>query len=445
MLTEAVQSLLDREGVAAHQKVWVAVSGGADSMALLLAAHAVHEKLGVIHVDHGLRDGSHSDRLFVESEAARLKLECKTHVAMNLAQRAKERGEGLEAAARAERYGWFEEVVGNRGIVLTGHHADDQRETQLLHWLRGSKAEAWTGMTDWSRQRGFAVGRPFLNATRAQLVASLVDAGVEWKEDPSNQDPAHLRNRVRHELIPLLDDLRPGWSSGMKRHGELAKEWRTHSQALLDHSPQDVLPLAAIENAPSPRQLLSMWGEPFGVGARQIDALLHLAGPSAEVGAQVESASHVLVRERSGLMAKPLTASISHGQSWSPLPESNDSGELAVPNGRLTWSLQGSNPTIDPDENSAQLSHSALELPLTVRPWKEGDRMVPIGMSGHQKVSDILTQRKVDHCERKKAWVVCEASGRIAWLVGHRIHRDVAMPSPPDPDGWVLRLKWVPH
>ena len=69
--------------------------------------------------------GSHSDRLFVESEAARLKLECKTHVAMDLAQRAKERGEGLEAAARAERYGWFEEVVGNRGIVLTGHHADE--------------------------------------------------------------------------------------------------------------------------------------------------------------------------------------------------------------------------------------------------------------------------------------------------------------------------------
>ena len=72
MLTEAVQSLLDRQGVATHQKVWVAVSGGADSMALLLAAHAVHGKLGVIHVDHGLREGSHSDRLFVESEIGRV-------------------------------------------------------------------------------------------------------------------------------------------------------------------------------------------------------------------------------------------------------------------------------------------------------------------------------------------------------------------------------------
>ena len=449
-LKAAVQDSLTRAKVPAHQKVWVAVSGGADSMALLLATHAVHAHVGAIHVDHGLRETSQRDREFVEAEAHRLGLNCRTHIAQGLAERSANRGEGLEAAARAERYTWFSEVAGDQGIVLLGHHAGDQKETQLLHWLRGSRPETWSGMAKWTTERGYAVGRPFLSFPKSALVQALKAQNITWLEDPSNEDPIHLRNRVRHELLPLLEDLRPGWSDGMHRAAAMAKEWETHTRSLLVDLPSDALPLSVLNQAPSKLQMIALWAKPYGFRTAQLDALMALALPDAEVGSRADSIHHSIWRERDALVARSGHAGPSPTWSFSPHPKHAPTGSLHTPTGTLSWSfVPASASEIDPNDGSAQLSFDTLSPPLTLRPWKDGDQMAPIGMTGHQSVSNILTQRKVDHLARQSTLVVTSQS-HIVWLIGHRIHRDhgMAMPSSKltaTAPQWTLLLNWEPE
>ena len=443
-LTDALRALLSEHGLPESHPVAVAVSGGADSMALLHAACAVASQVTVLHVDHGLREESKEDRQFVEAAAASLGCRFEAHVVDGLEARAKTNGLGLEAAAREARYDWFAEVLGEGDVLLTGHHADDQRETQLLHLIRGARPDAWRGMDVWTTERGFSVGRPFLGLSRSALVAVLNEAEVAWREDPSNADPRHLRNRLRHELIPLLDHLRPGWDAGLDRAAELASEWRSSTLTLLENTPHDVLPLAALDAAPSPRHLMSIWSARHGATAGQLDALMELAAPETETGKRCDTPTHGLVRERDGLVARRLES-----QTLTPLvfdPQSEPEGERPTPGGNVRWTLgrASTRPEILAGEEMAQVNLGALEGPLTLRPWRAGDRLAPLGMDGHQSVADILTQRKVAHGDRPSALLLEDVCGMPIWLVGHRIDRRAALPTAwPEGGLEVLTLRWV--
>ena len=444
-LTDALRALLSEQGLSASHPVAVAVSGGADSIALLHAACAVSPGVTVLHVDHGLREDSAADRQFVEAAAAALGCRFLAHVVEGLEERSQTNGLGLEATAREERYAWFAEVLGEGDVLLTGHHADDQRETQLLHLIRGARPDAWRGMDAWTTERGFAVGRPFLGLSRSALVAALNEAGIAWREDPSNRDPRHLRNRIRHELMPLLDSLRPGWDAGLDRAGDLASEWREATLALLANTPQDVLPLSALEAAPSPRHMVSIWSARHGATAGQLNALMELATPETETGKRCDTSTHGIVREREALVARRLDSPAQAPQGFDPRNEPE--GERNTVGGCLRWTVERAptRPRILAEDHVAQVNLGALQGPLTVRPWCAGDRLAPLGMDGHQSVADILTQRKVAHADRPSALLLEEAGGMPVWLVGHRIDRRAALPDAWPEDGLdLLTLRWDP-
>ena len=444
-LTRALKALLSKQGLSESHPVAVAVSGGADSMALLSAACAVSSDVTVLHVDHGLREDSAEDRRFVEAAAAALGCRFLAHVVEGLEERAQTTGLGLEGTAREERYAWFAEVLGEGDVLLTGHHADDQRETQLLHLIRGARPDAWRGMDAWTTERGFVVGRPFLGLSRTSLAAALHQAGVLWREDPSNADPRHLRNRIRHELLPLLDSIRPGWDTGLDRAAGLASEWRSATLALLENTPQDALPLSVLEASPSPRHMVSIWSARHGATAGQVDVLMELAAPATETGKRCDTPTHGIVRERDALVARRLDSPEQAPQGFDPRDEPQ--GERSIVGGCLRWTVERApmRPRILAEDRVAQVNLSALPGPLTVRPWRAGDRLAPLGMDGHQSVADILTQRKVAHADRSSALLLEEASGMPVWLVGHRIDRRAALPNAWPEDGLdVLTLRWVP-
>lgn len=447
-LTDSLRSLLTAQGWADPTPVAVAVSGGADSMALLLTACALGLDVTVLHVDHGLRPDSSADRDFVERAARDLGCAFHAHLAHNLAAKAERDGQGLEAAARTERYSWFNQKVGQGGILLTGHHADDQRETQLLHLIRGTRPDAWRGMEPWNTERGFAIGRPFLGLTREALLNALRQKGQAWREDASNLDPRHLRNRIRHELVPLLDVLRPGWDAGLSRAADLAVEWRTSTLDLLADVKPGELPLSLVKVAPSPRHLVWLWGAQFGAVAGQLDALVSLAEPSTETGKQCSTSSHRILRERDRLLAMPLAPSDAPLNWPQPLnPHTDKEGEIHTPQGTLKWSVSHVNerPEVVRDEKTAQLDLSTFKGPLTLRHWLSGDRIAPLGMEGQQSVSDILTQRKVPHASRSQVLLLEDAEQYPVWLVGHRIDRRVALPETVSARGIdVLNLHWFP-
>ena len=442
----ALEAFLRQHGQRGAQRTWLAVSGGADSMALLHAAQAVDGRFGVLHVDHGLRPESDADRAFVEAETLALGMAFEGIRLDGLADSEMRTSHGVEAAARHARYAWMAQVAGEHGLVLTAHHADDQRETRLLHLLRGSRAEALAGMSALHHGFGCAVGRPFLSLTKRALVEGLVQSKASWREDPSNRLPDFLRNRIRHELIPVLDDIRPGWEAGLERMGQVASEWGSFMAGFLSGPQMETaaFPLELLRTCPSPLHALGLWGQAFGFGPAQAEALALLAAADTEVGRKRCSGTHCIVREREALVAQPVEAENDRApRSWEAGNGSADAGAIDTPDGTLTWHIApwkaSDNP--DPDDAVGELWLTHLHWPLTLRPWSDGDRMAPLGMEGSQLVSDILTQRKVPAGERHGQWVIEEAHGRIAWLVGHRLHRGAAVPGERQA-GHVLRLRW---
>jgi tRNA(Ile)-lysidine synthase len=231
------RSIRDGKLFAPGEQVLVAVSGGADSVFLLRALHALSHPLGlrlhVAHFDHGWRgDAAASDADFVRDLAAGLNLPFHLGSA-DTRSLARAHKASPEEAARQARYAYLVNVGVTHGIqaIATGHNEDDQVETHLLAWLRGS-GPLGVGGIEVAREiaapgtptRTVRLVRPLLALDAAEIRDTLRDAGQEWREDATNQDPRLLRNRVRHELMPLLESLSPGYRKSTLRSMALARE-----------------------------------------------------------------------------------------------------------------------------------------------------------------------------------------------------------------------------
>jgi len=191
--------------VSESQRLVVGLSGGADSVALLDALASLGPsgpRLVAAHLDHGLRPGSDADRAFCAALCSRLGIPLRSGHA-DVAGRACRDGDGIEAAARLERYAFLRRIAREEGAaaIAVAHTRDDQAETLLLHLLRGAGGAGLSGM----RPMTGDLLRPLLAVSRAQVLAYLERRGLAWREDPSNFDPAFTRNRVRHELLPWLE------------------------------------------------------------------------------------------------------------------------------------------------------------------------------------------------------------------------------------------------
>jgi tRNA(Ile)-lysidine synthase len=204
-----------------------AVSGGADSLALLHGLRTLAGprgwRLAVVTVDHGLRSGSAADAAFVADHAKALGLDAGVET-LAAADLARHRRAGPEGAARAARYEALWRAAGELGCdwLATGHTLDDQAETVLLQLLRGAGPDGLAGMP----VRGGRLLRPLLGVRRADTRRCCAAIGVDWREDPTNAEPGPLRNRVRQRLLPLLEELRPGATVALARTAALAADER---------------------------------------------------------------------------------------------------------------------------------------------------------------------------------------------------------------------------
>ncbi len=191
-------------------RLGVAVSGGADSVALLCALQQLSPEwaaeLSVVHVDHGLRPQSRCDAEFVASLAARSGLALHSRT-LRLAQQMQP-GDNLEQEARSARYGFFDELLSSGAVthIATAHTADDQAETVLMRLLRGSATRGLAGIWPRLSRPGGCIIRPFLKESRSELRVWLREMGQPWCEDESNLDVSRMRSRIRHELLPLLQE-----------------------------------------------------------------------------------------------------------------------------------------------------------------------------------------------------------------------------------------------
>jgi tRNA(Ile)-lysidine synthase len=274
-LARIVAGGADAVGVPVDAALVLAVSGGPDSMALLHGAARLVEtgtrrwRLTVAHLDHGLRPDSSADASFVRAAAAALGLSFESRHT-DVAALARAEGRSIEDAGREARYRFLDAIAEPDALVATAHTADDAAETVLINLLRGTGLAGARGIP---ARRGRIV-RPFVGARREELRRLLDDAGIAARLDPSNADPAYLRSRVRHELLPLLEELRPGAAGGIARFSRLAAD---------DDDLLDALATAELERRLQPDGSID-WHDPpaRALGRRVLRVAIGEPAPSAE-------------------------------------------------------------------------------------------------------------------------------------------------------------------
>jgi len=430
----------------------VAVSGGADSTALLLALHEVADplrlRLGVAHLHHGLRgDEADGDAAFVEELAARLGCRCVVGRA-DVARRARARGVSVEMAAREARYRFLADHARTlgAGAVATAHQAGDQAETVLLKLARGSGPDALAGIAPRTVVHGVPVVRPLLEVTRAQVEAFLRERHAAWREDATNRERTHLRNRVRHEILPTLAQrLNPDIVRVLCRTAGVLRDEHAWLDGLLAErlaacvDERGRLRVADVRDAPvaARRRVLRRWLRNGGAPVRLL---------TFDTG---EAADRLLCR-RQGSGSVPLPGGLRVRREYGVLVLEAAGADRPGPAFRRRIALRGETLLSDPPLRvvtevrpgirrdaggqpgrlpaAASLRRDAVgRHHLVLRSWRPGDRIRPLGMQGSKKVQDIFVDGKVPAARRARIPLL-ECGGRIAWIPGYRIARDFAVP-----------------
>ncbi len=376
----------------------VMVSGGADSVCLLDVARELGADVSVLHVNYGLREGADAETAFVEELCADL--------GVTLHVERVELGEGnLQEEARERRYAYAASYA--VGDFAAAHTASDQAETVLYRLAVSPGRRALLGMEP---RRGRLV-RPLLEAVRADTVAWCVSRGLSWREDPSNADRRFARARVRHEVLAALSELNPAAELNIARTAALLRD----ESAVLDALAEEHLVAGAA------LQLASLRGEPVAI-ARLV---LRAAAERENVSLGARDADAILATDDRGTNAFDVPggrALVEYGtvrftrEDSAPAP-----GEvrLAVPGSAAfgQWTVTATLGGF----GDAELDAAAAGDVLTVRGWRDGDRMHPLGLGGSKSLQDVFTDRKVPREMRRTLPVVVAAGGEIAWVAGAEV------------------------
>jgi tRNA(Ile)-lysidine synthase len=420
----------------------VGLSGGADSVALLRALKERSGALGLAlhaaHLHHGLR-GEEADGDLDFARALAAELDLPFHVAqVDAGAEAGKAGETIEEAARRLRYGWFRQLMASGEVeaVATAHTRDDQAETVLAKFLRGAWTEGLAGIHPVIELPEGRVLRPLLETTRAEVEAYLRDLGQSWREDSSNRHLGFTRNRIRHELLPLLE----GWNPRLREHlaqmATLARDeetwWRGEvgriaQQFLLPGRPVrgggraageglalDVTRLAALAPAVQ-RRLLRFAAEKLGAAPDFAStAALRGMALTGRAGQKLELAQGLRAeRTPRELRLEVGPAAVSGGAAEEAENYSGSiPGEILAPAFGLRLRVeiaQGSK--ADPPQTADSDSVA------TLRNWRPGDRVRLRHSGGPRKVKEVLERLRVTGSGRR-FWPVLEVDGRIVWMKG---------------------------
>ena len=467
-LEQTVKQVIQRLNLLRQgERVVVAVSGGPDSLALLHILHTLRTHwdltLIVAHLDHALRPTSREDAAFVGRIAAQLGLFC-VRERQDVRAYAKAHRLSLEEAAREVRYQFLAQVARatQATAIATGHTADDQAETVLMHFLRGAGLSGLKGMLARSRlvlpprepdtpaEPPVDLVRPLLFTPRRDIEAYLERKGLHPVQDETNFDTAFHRNRLRHELLPLLErEYQPQLRTRLARTAEtLAVDWDFIQQAVNTaweqlaqiHPgsitfPRDAF-LAlhpALQRRLVRRALFTLRPLLRDVAWDHITNALFIA-THGETGAQATLPGHLMLRreyDQIRIESAPVV------QEWPQLsapmtPPLDTNATFTIGDWTLTLrTIPRETLDVSPFENTdrwqAFLDANRIHFPVRLRTRQKGDRFHPLGMPGDVNLADFLTAQKVPHAVRDALPLLVDANDRILWVAGVRISADAAV------------------
>ena len=419
MLQKITNHIRDHFPFLKGKKVLVAISGGLDSVVLAHLITELNFDISLAHCNFQLRGKeSNLDEAFVLqiSKEKTLPVFIKKFDTEIFAKKNKL---SIQIAARQLRYKWFEELISEHHFdyVLTAHHADDNLETFLINLTRGSGLDGFTGIPAINRN----IIRPLLTSSRDEILTFAKEKNIEWREDESNSSIKYVRNKIRHQVIPVLKEINPNL---LETFSKTSKNLQESNQIIEDRVSEIISEVVSKENditkfdieklksLSNPKAYLYQILKTYNFTEwNDISNLL-----SAQSGKQIFSETHRLLKDRGFLLLSKNT------------PKSNDKKflikqyqtEVQEP---IHIRIEKVNEISTVNNQIIYVDADLLKFPLTLRKWKNGDYFYPKGMEGKKKISNYFKDKKLSLLEKENIWLLCSSENDIVWIVNERNDR----------------------
>jgi len=413
-------------------RLLLAVSGGVDSVVLCELCKQAGYDLVIAHCNFQLRgEESERDEQFVKSLGEKYGVEIfiKRFDTKAFADQSKT---GIQEAARDLRYEWFNELLGSMKskagnqlpvvgspFILTAHHADDNIETLLMNFFKGTGIAGLHGILP---KQGKIV-RPLLFAFKKDIRKFAEDYQLQFVEDSSNESDKYTRNYFRNQLIPSLQKTFPQVEENLKenidRFNDVELLYRQsielHKKKLLEKKGEEIhIPVLKLLKSEPLSTIVYEIIKDYGFSSRQVDDVMALL--QSETGKYVQSVTYRVFKNRNWLIISPNASQIAENI----LIEENHK-KIEFANGKLEIKkIENINYSILSTSSVAQLNADEIKFPLLLRKWRQGDYFYPLGMSKKKKISRFLIDQKLSLTQKENIWVI-EMNKKIIWVVGMRI------------------------
>jgi len=404
----------------ASEKILVAVSGGIDSVVMLDLFSKINYHFSIVHCNFSLRgDESDMDEHFVKELAEKYNVDFFIKK-FNTIKDAEKNGLSIQETARNLRYDWFDELAKQQGFdhIAVAHHFDDQVETFFINLLRGSGV---TGLKGMPVKRGKII-RPLLFARRSEIVQHATDYKLGFREDSSNSSDKYLRNRIRHNILPEIEELSNYFEIALTD----SLEYLSEDDLLLKQIIQEkkntifiyknnllIIPMSKLKLLDNFDIWLYYLLKDLGFNRAVTDKIVAL--PEEKVGKIFYSESHQLLVDRDQLIIREKVNEMNHKRKWHLRKRS-----ISIPL-KLKPSVIENDADLKfrTESKFAYFDFEKLEFPLLIRHWREGDYFIPFGMKGKKLVSDFLIDLKVNRFEKENTFVMLSGDD-IIWVIGLR-------------------------
>ncbi len=399
-------------------KLIVAISGGIDSVVLAHLCKSCNFNFALVHCNFNLRgEESDADEEFVLDLAEQLDVEVFVQNFDTQAY-ANDYKRSIQMAARELRYNWFEELAHNLKFdyILTAHHADDNLETFLINFTRGTGLNGLTGIPILNGN----IVRPMLPFSSEEIENYTQENTIEWREDSSNSSRKYLRNKLRHEVVPILKDINPQLLESFQHTlnhlndtADIVAESVDNiaQKAIVSLDEDDVFfKVSEFKNLKNPKAYLFELLNEFGF--TEWNDVVNLL--DAQSGKQVFSSTHRLVKHRDYLILSEFNHS-NHSEEDIIIEQNHKSVETSI--GTLVFKIVQKISENDP--NTIYVDKDKLVFPLKLRLWRDGDFFCPFGMKGKKKISKYLKDEKLSLVEKERTWVLA-SNNEIIWVIGKR-------------------------
>ncbi|WP_369753602.1 tRNA lysidine(34) synthetase TilS [Flavobacterium sp. WC2409] len=399
-----------------NKKLFLATSGGLDSMVMAHLFQQLDYKIALAHCNFQLRGvESFGDQKFVQDFAEANDIPVFI-TQFDTQAFAKDYKLSTQVAARDLRYNWFYELLEteNYDYILTAHHADDNIETFLINLSRGTGLEGLTGIP---AENGNII-RPLLLFSREEIAHYAEENKIEWREDSSNASDKYLRNKIRHDLVPLLKELNPHFIESFQKTQSYLQESAAmvedasimvYQQVVRQEEDEMHFNLNQLKRLPNYKSYLYQWLHEFGFSAW--DDVYDLV--DSQSGKQIFSSEFRLLKDRDSLILSPINFETENEEYCIEKGVQDVKIPLNLSFCKVDDISISSNTAIFVDEDK-------LHYPLSLRRWKEGDNFQPFGMEGKtKKLSKFFKDEKFSLLEKENCWILWSGDS-IVWVIGYR-------------------------